>query len=118
MSSTLQPKSDNKADYLYQLRHSAAHVLAQAVKELYPNTKLTIGPPTEDGFYYDFDCEHRFTEQDLKQIENRMRRNLKNVEKFVGEEKTREYLQKAGFRSVETKNLAHDIQNNWYVVRK
>src|SRR6476619_4269855 len=91
MSST---QTDSKADYLYKLRHSAAHVLAQAVKELYPDTKLTIGPPTEDGFYYDFDSPHRFTTEDLRLIENRMRRNLKNVEKFVGKEKSREEAKK------------------------
>lgn len=77
-------------DYLYKLRHSAAHVLAQAVKELYPDTKLTIGPPTDDGFYYDFDCPHRFTDEDLEKIERQMRRNLKQVHRFQGEEKPRE----------------------------
>ena len=65
------------ADYLYKLRHSAAHVLAEAVKELYPDTKLTIGPPTEDGFYYDFDSAHHFTPEDLAAIEKKMRFNLK-----------------------------------------
>src|SRR6185503_11151079 len=76
-------QTDNKADYLYKLRHSAAHVLAQAVKELFPETKLTIGPPTEDGFYYDFDSPHRFVPEDLDQIENRMREIVKGNHAFV-----------------------------------
>ncbi len=81
-------------DYLFKLRHSAAHVLAQAVKELWPDTRLTIGPPTEDGFYYDFDSEHRFTPEDLVAIEKKMRFNLKTNQKFVGEEITRENARK------------------------
>src|SRR5262249_22241826 len=48
-------------DDLYRLRHSAAHVLAQSVRHLFPEAKLAIGPPTEDGFYYDFDRETPFT---------------------------------------------------------
>ena len=53
--------------------------MAQAVQELFPGTKLTIGPPIEDGFYYDFDSEHRFVPEDLKPIEKRMRQ-IGNVE--------------------------------------
>ena len=54
------------------LRHSAAHVMAQAVKELFPAVKLTFGPATESGFYYDFDYERPFTPEDLEKIERRM----------------------------------------------
>ena len=54
------------------LRHSTAHVMAQAVKELYPETKITIGPAIETGFYYDFDYEPGFTEEDLRRIEGKM----------------------------------------------
>jgi len=79
-----------KEDYLYKLRHSASHVLAQAVQELFPGTLLTIGPPTEDGFYYDFDSPHRFTVEDFEKIEACMRKNLKNPSPFLGEEKSRE----------------------------
>ena len=50
-------------------RHSTSHILAQAVKRLYPNTKLAIGPSIADGFYYDFDTEHRFSEEDFAAIE-------------------------------------------------
>ena len=55
------------------LRHSTAHVMAQAVKALYPETKITIGPAIETGFYYDFDYEPGFTEEDLPKIEGKMR---------------------------------------------
>jgi len=58
---------------LHALRHSASHLMAHAVLELFPNTKLAIGPPIEDGFYYDFDSEHRFTPEDLPRIEEKMR---------------------------------------------
>src|SRR3990167_8154027 len=77
--------SDNNGDkdYLYKLRHSTTHVMAQAVQELFPGTKLTIGPPIEDGFYYDFDSEHRFTPEDLEKIEKRMRQIVEGNHKFV-----------------------------------
>ncbi len=68
-------------DRLYEIRHSAAHVMAQAVLELYPEARLGIGPPTATGFYYDFDLgagedgrPRTFTPEDLEQIEQRMRR--------------------------------------------
>ena len=54
---------------LQTLRHSAAHILAQAVKRLFPEAKLTIGPPIDSGFYYDFDVETPFTREDLDNIE-------------------------------------------------
>ncbi len=58
---------------LDQLRHSTAHVLAAAVTELWPGTRYAIGPPIENGFYYDFDSEHVFSPEDFKEIEKRMR---------------------------------------------
>ena len=59
------------------VRHSTAHVMAQAVKELFPEAKITIGPAIETGFYYDFDYEPGFTEEDLPKIEERMREIIK-----------------------------------------
>ena len=59
------------------LRHTAAHVLAQAVKELFPEARLGIGPATEEGFYYDFDVSEPFTEEDLARIEKRMKEIIK-----------------------------------------
>ncbi|HVD01005.1 MAG TPA: threonine--tRNA ligase [Candidatus Dormibacteraeota bacterium] len=60
-------------DELDQLRHSTAHVLAAAVTELWPGTKYAIGPPVENGFYYDFESDHQFTPEDFKEIEKKMR---------------------------------------------
>ena len=59
--------------YLYRVRHSAAHVMAQAVLEIFPEGKFAIGPPIEDGFYYDFDLPRPLTPEDLEVIEKRMR---------------------------------------------
>ncbi len=58
---------------LYVLRHSTAHAMAQAILELYPGSKLSIGPPIEDGFYYDIDVAGRITDEDLPRIEEKMR---------------------------------------------
>ena len=62
------------AEGAHVFRHSASHVLAQAVKRLYPDTKLTIGPAIENGFYYDFDSEISFTPDILKAIEDEMKK--------------------------------------------
>ncbi|MGJ3238054.1 MAG: threonine--tRNA ligase [Anaerolineae bacterium] len=59
---------------LYRIRHSLAHVMAQAVLDKYPETKIAIGPPIEDGFYYDFELPDDFSESDLKDIEKRMKK--------------------------------------------
>jgi threonyl-tRNA synthetase len=64
------------------LRHSTAHVLAQAVQELHPDAKLGIGPPIKDGFYYDFDVPEPFVPADLEKIETRMRKIVKEGQKF------------------------------------
>ncbi len=58
-------------------RHTSAHVMAMAVQNLFPGTKLAIGPPIEDGFYYDFDTEHVFVPEDLEKIEKEMKRIIK-----------------------------------------
>ncbi len=68
---------------LYRLRHSSAHVMAQAVVEMFPEAKYTIGPPVEDGFYYDFDLPRTVTPEDLEQIEKRMRRIVSEKHDFV-----------------------------------
>ncbi|WP_345356614.1 threonine--tRNA ligase [Actinoallomurus liliacearum] len=78
------------------MRHSAAHVMAQAVQELFPEAKLGIGPPVENGFYYDFDVEHPFQPDDLKRIEKRMREIVKQGQRFsrrvVADDDAREEL--------------------------
>ncbi len=84
--------SDNSDDgsRIYRLRHSAAHVLAEAVSELFPGAKLGIGPPTDDGFYYDFLVPRAFTIEDLQVIETRMRSSVKAGLAFNGREVSRE----------------------------
>ena len=72
------------------MRHSAAHVLAEAVLKLFPEAKLTIGPPIEDGFYYDFDVDRPFTPEDLQRIEEVMRASIKVNTPFVEREVDRD----------------------------
>ncbi|MGH3761940.1 threonine--tRNA ligase [Actinophytocola sp.] len=64
------------------IRHSTAHVLAQAVQQLFPEAKLGIGPPVRDGFYYDFDVERPFTPEDLQALEKRMKQIVKSSQRF------------------------------------
>ena len=70
---------------LYKIRHSAAHIMAQAVLEMFPEGKITIGPPIENGFYYDFDLPRNLTPEDLEQIEKRMREIIGGKHDFVKE---------------------------------
>ena len=74
--------SIESAEGLAVLRHSTAHVLAQAVQEVYPETKLGIGPPVTDGFYYDFDPKKPFTPEDLEKLESAMRKIIKAGQRF------------------------------------
>lgn len=76
-------------DELSRIRHSCAHVLATAVLRLWPEAKLDIGPPTEEGFYYDFDLEHRFSPEDFEKIEAEMKKVVKENQTFEFSEKTR-----------------------------
>jgi len=69
-------------EYLEQMRHSCSHVMAQAVVELFPGTKLAIGPSIENGFYYDFDSSHHFVPEDLPGIEERMKEIIKKKHPF------------------------------------
>lgn len=78
---------------LYRLRHSAAHVMAQAVLEKFPEGKVAIGPPIEDGFYYDFDLPRPLTPEDLNEIEARMREIIKSNSPFIRQEISTEEAQ-------------------------
>lgn len=69
-----------------KIRHSAAHLLAEAVLKIYPDAKLTIGPAISDGFFYDFDIDETFSDQDLVSIERQMKRSIKRNTKFEGKE--------------------------------
>ncbi len=75
----------DSAEGLELLRHDAAHVMAEAVTELYPGTQVTIGPAIEDGFYYDFSREEPFTPEDLERIEQRMREIVERDEAITRE---------------------------------
>ena len=68
---------------LDKLRHSCSHVMAQAVQELWPDTKVTIGPAIEGGFYYDFDRKESFTPEDLEKIEKKMRQIIQKKPVFT-----------------------------------
>src|SRR4051812_47667367 len=79
-----------QVDQLYKIRHSAAHVMAEAVLELYPEAKIAIGPPIDTGFYYDFDLGQNedgrvrtFTPEDLSTIEQHMRRIIAGHYPFI-----------------------------------
>ncbi|MGY2085120.1 threonine--tRNA ligase [Blastococcus sp. SYSU DS0539] len=78
----VDPVPAASADGRAVIRHSAAHVLAQAVQDLFPGTRLGIGPPVENGFYYDFDPERPFTPEDLKALEKRMQEIVKAGQHF------------------------------------
>ncbi|MFE0465106.1 threonine--tRNA ligase [Kitasatospora sp. NPDC058965] len=92
----VEPVAITSQDGLNILRHSTAHVMAQAVQQLFPEAKLGIGPPIKDGFYYDFDVEKPFHPDDLKAIEKKMQEIIKKGQKFarrvVTDESAREEL--------------------------
>ena len=85
----MSKQQGTQEDRLYRIRHSAAHVMAQAVRQLYPDARLAIGPPIQDGFYYDFDLgmeegrPRTFLPEDLEEIERRMRRIIGGQHPFV-----------------------------------
>ncbi|MEU6347166.1 threonine--tRNA ligase [Streptomyces sp. NPDC046977] len=92
----VEPVGIGSEDGLNILRHSTAHVMAQAVQELFPEAKLGIGPPIKDGFYYDFDVETPFHPDDLKRIEKKMQEIVKRGQRFsrraVSDDAAREEL--------------------------
>src|SRR5262249_58228126 len=86
----LAGETDCIPEPLPTLRHSTAHLMAQAVTQLFPGVKVAIGPAIEDGFYYDFSRPAPFTVEDLERIEARMRELAKQDLPYVREEKPRE----------------------------
>ncbi|MEX0592574.1 MAG: threonine--tRNA ligase [Nitriliruptoraceae bacterium] len=86
----IAPIAADSAAGLAILRHSTAHVMAQAVTDLYPEAKWAIGPPIQDGFYYDFDVDRPFTPEDLERIEARMDEVARERQRFVREEVSHE----------------------------
>src|SRR6266568_4738031 len=82
----LTTRNTDDPDALYVLRHSAAHLLAEAVRRLYPGTKIAIGPPIENGFYYDFEFPEPIGDDALEKIEDEIRRELKEGRSWEREE--------------------------------
>lgn len=101
-SDDVEPVTIDSEDGLNILRHSAAHVLAQAVQSVNPDAKLGIGPPITDGFYYDFDVDDAFTPEDLKALEKQMDRIIRQGQRFmrrvVSEEEARAELASEPFK--------------------
>jgi threonyl-tRNA synthetase len=96
-------------DKLHNLRHSLAHLLAAAVLEMYPDTKNTIGPSIEDGFYYDFDFQKPISDKDLPKIEKKMKEILKSWKEFGSEEKTEKESKKYFSKNEYKKELIDEI---------
>src|SRR6201993_2858661 len=86
----LTTRDSDDPDALYVLRHSTAHLLAEAVRRLYPGVKIAIGPPIENGFYYDFEFPEPLREEDLEKIENELLREVKEGREFTREESSPE----------------------------
>src|SRR5512136_1248231 len=85
----LTTRDTQDPDALYVLRHSTAHLLAEAVMRLHPGVRIAIGPPIENGFYYDFEFPEPITESDLAAIEDEVRRELKEGREWSREEISR-----------------------------
>ncbi len=98
--SEIEPIWEGSEEGLDLIRHTAAHIMAEAVQSLYPNVKVTIGPVIENGFYYDFDAPQGFTPEDLLKIEQKMNEIVKQnkplVRKKISREKAREIFLKSG----------------------
>ena len=107
----LTTRDKDDPDALYVLRHSTAHLLAEAVRRLYPGTKIAIGPPIENGFYYDFDFPEPIGEEALERIEEEMRRELAegrswNREEVAAEEAKRYFAEQGEEYKVELVDTA------------
>ncbi|MBE2217628.1 MAG: threonine--tRNA ligase [Ignavibacteria bacterium] len=99
--------------------HTTSHIMAQAVEELFPGAKFGVGPPIENGFYYDVDTEHKFTEEDLKKIEDRMleiaKRDLKTVREELKREDAIEYFKSKRVDPYKVEILEDIAKNEEYV---
>src|SRR6185295_1402510 len=80
----------SREDRLYRMRHSAAHIMAEAVLEMFPEAKFAIGPPIDNGFYYDFELSRPLTPEDLPDIEARMRKRIASDIGFEHSEMTKD----------------------------
>ena len=112
----LTPRNDEGVEII---RHSTAHIMAQAVVRLFPEVKVAIGPSIENGFYYDFDSEHHFTDEDLKEIEKEMKKIIKENHSFAKkviskEEAIKMFGDKGEIYKVELINAIEDETVNLY----
>jgi len=118
--STLEIVTRDHEDALEVLRHDCAHILAEAVQELYSDTQITFGPSTEDGFYYDFHREAPFTPEDFEKIEARMAEIVDRDEAITREVWTREdakrLFEEKGetFKAEHVGNLPEDVEISLY----
>ncbi|MDP9286290.1 MAG: TGS domain-containing protein, partial [Actinomycetota bacterium] len=94
----LTTRDTNDSDALYVLRHSSAHLLAEAVRRLYPGVKIAIGPPIENGFYYDFEFTEPISDADLARIEDEVKREIKEGRTWEREKISRDEA-KARFKA-------------------
>jgi threonyl-tRNA synthetase len=96
MADAAEQSDDQPKDQLYRIRHSTAHILATAIQQMFPDARFAIGPPIEDGFYYDFELPRPISPEDFDEIEGRMRGIVNRDHDFVHEtwskEKAREYF--------------------------
>src|SRR5690349_23187379 len=86
----LTTRDADDPDALYVLRHSTAHLLAEAVRRLYPGVKIAIGPPIENGFYYDFEFPEPIHESDLERIEAEVEKEIAEGREWMREESSRD----------------------------
>ena len=86
----MSKQEEYEQSQLYRIRHSTAHLMAEAVLEKFPGAKIAIGPAIEDGFYYDFDLPRTLTPEDLTEIEARMKELIREAQAFVRQEVTAE----------------------------
>jgi threonyl-tRNA synthetase len=104
---TLRIITDQDPESLEILRHSAAHVMAEALCKLWPQTKLVYGPPVENGFYYDIDLDHRLTPEDFPKIEAEMKRIVKEDRPFIRYEMSRQ----EGLAKVRAEGNPYKVEN-------
>src|ERR1700679_3132200 len=120
----LQILTEKDPDSLYVFRHSAAHLLAAAVMELYPNVKLGIGPPTDTGFFYEFLRDEPFTPEDLAKIEKKMHelaaQDLPNERKLIPKPEALELYKKTDqiFKCELVEEKAEDPMVSFYTTGK
>jgi threonyl-tRNA synthetase len=105
------PEAKYEESQLYRIRHSAAHILAEAMLERFPDAKIAIGPPIEDGFYYDFDLPRAITEEDLQWVENRMKEIIRGNHPFTYREVSAEEALKQFEGQPYKQELIRDLVN-------